>query len=139
MVCGFMGHRDAPREVKKLLEQVIKELIRQGTRCFYVGNNGNFDLYTQQVLKEIAEREEGVIYYILLSSPRESALAGQQERTLYSEGLEKVPFRFAIAKRNEILLQKADVFVVYQKYSFSNSYKWVQRAIKAGKRIINLI
>ncbi len=138
MVCGFMGHRDAPREVKKLLEQVINDLIQQGIRCFYVGNNGNFDLYTQQVLKEIAKREEGVVYYILLSLPWESALSGEQERTFYFEGLEKVPFRFAVAKRNEVLLQKADIFVVYQKHSFSNSYKWVQKAMRAGKRVINL-
>ena len=56
MVCGFIGHHDAPNDVKQSLEALVKLLIEKGVMCFCVGNNGNFDLYAQQVLEERKKR-----------------------------------------------------------------------------------
>ena len=137
MTCGFMGHRDAPNEVKKIMEAMVDAVIEKGVKDFYVGNNGNFDLYAQQVLERRCSKTS-LQYYILLSFPFEKALSGMQERTLYTEGLEKTPLKFAIAKRNDYLIKKSDVLIVYQKYSFSNCYKLVERALRAGKIVINL-
>ena len=138
MVCGFIGHRDAPSNVKQLLNVAIDALIERSVKKFYVGNNGNFDLYAQQVLEERKSQDESLNYGVLLSFPWEKALSGKQERTLYPEGLEKVPFRFAISKRNDFLLKNSDIMIVYLKDSFSNSYKWAEKARKTGKKIINL-
>ena len=139
MICMFLGHKDTPDSVKPYLKEAILKLITErGIKQFYVGNNGNFDFYAQRMLKEIAQTHTEVEYGIVLSYIHECAIGGEQEATLYPEGLESTPLRFCISKRNEWLLKRSDFLIAYVAHKFSNSYKWLERARKRGLHIINL-
>ncbi|MBQ3483239.1 MAG: hypothetical protein IJA78_03590 [Clostridia bacterium] len=140
MICTFFGHKDTPiYEIRSALKAVISELIdKTGVLTFYVGNNGNFDFAVQSILKELASEKENIKYSIVLSFIGEHALSGDQDVTVFPEGLEKTPPRFAISKRNEWLIQNSDLVIAYTKYSFSNSCKWVEKAKKRGLTVINL-
>jgi len=48
----IFGHRNAEKNTEEKLRAVITYLIKyENVNTFYVGNNGNFDLLVQKVLK----------------------------------------------------------------------------------------
>ena len=133
MNCTFFGHRDAPYVLKSKVKKTILELKSNDIELFYVGNNGNFDLLVQEVLEEL-----GVEYQIVLSRINEEAISGNQENTFFPEGLEFALPKFAISKRNEWLLKNSSIVISYCKNSYSNVYKWLEKARKIGLDIISL-
>ncbi|MBQ7788681.1 MAG: hypothetical protein IJ398_03405 [Clostridia bacterium] len=138
MNCIFFGHKDTPLNIKQILENSIKYMINTlHIKRFFVGNNGNFDFLVQRVLKQIASTTD-INYSIVISHINETTLSGDENASLFPEGLEKALPKFAISKRNEWLLQNASFAIVYMKNKFSNCYKWVQKANKKGLTIINL-
>ena len=139
MNCTFFGNKDTPSRVKNDLKDTIKRLINEkGVVRFYVGNNGNFDLFVQNVLSDLKKERIDIDYAIVLSSIREIAIDGDQEATIFPEELETVPPRFAISRRNDWMIKNSDYLIAYAKHPFSNSRKWVERATKKGLKIINL-
>ena len=139
MICTFFGHRDTPDEIRKALTETIKKLTTEEDELlFYVGNNGKFDYLVQIVLSEIKKEDKSIDYCVVLSYLGEHALSNQQENTIFPEGLENVPPRFAISKRNEWMLKNSDCVITYTAHKFSNSYKLIQKALKRGLRVINL-
>ena len=52
--------------------------------------------------------------------------------------LEKVPFRFAISKRNEWMVDNADIIIGYVKNQYGGAYKILEYAKRQRKNIINL-
>ena len=75
---------------------------------------------------------------IVLSYIDEVALIGNQAFTIYPEELANVPKRFAISKRNDYLLKKSNIVICYVNNTYSNSYKFTQKALKKGYTVINL-
>lgn len=139
MFCTFFGHQNATDEVKALLKETIVNLIqKEGVRKFLVGNNGNFDFYVQCVLSELKNERYDICFDIVLSHLGEKALSQNQSETVFPEGLEKALPRFSISKRNEWLIKNSSFLIVYVVHTFSNSYKWMQKASKRGLKIINL-
>ena len=129
MVCTFFGHKDTSSHITNELEMTVRELIKSGVREFFVGNNGNFDFYVQKILSKLAE-EEDISFAVVLSYIDECAIGTSQEYTLFPEGQEDALPRFAIVKRNQWIINKADVAVVYVKNHFSNANKWAELAKK---------
>ena len=107
-------------------------------REFLVGNNGNFDFYAQCVLRELKTEGYGICFDIVFSHLGENALSQNQSETVFPEGLEKALPRFAISKRNDWLIKNSSYLIAYVVHTFSNSYKWMQKASKRGLKIINL-
>ena len=138
MTCIFFGHRDTPISVKNEIEKAIINLIEQGVDQFYVGNNGIYDLLVQSILKNYAIVRKDFEYSIVLSHVGEIAISGEQEKTILPEGLETVPPKYAISKRNEWMLKKGDLILAYVQHRYSNSYKWFEKARKKGLCVINL-
>ena len=139
-ICTFFGHRDAPQEIVPTLHEVLKKLIEQhGVTEFYVGNQGNFD---HMVKAEVVRLQEGYpnIRYteVLAYLPKEKARQAEYENTLYPDGLELVPPKFAIDKRNRWMLDHADVVVTYVTATFGGAAKFKSLAEKKGKAIYEL-
>ena len=58
--------------------------------------------------------------------------------TLFPEGIENVPKKFAISYRNKWMIEKSDYVVAYIMRTFGGAYKFKTMAEKKGKRIINI-
>ena len=58
--------------------------------------------------------------------------------TMYPDGLESVPLRFAIDKRNRMMIEWSDIVVTYVCYSGGGAAKFKEIAERRGKQIINL-
>lgn len=142
MVCVFFGHRDCPESIKPALTQAITEVFRQNPDCeFLVGSQGGFDRLALSALKQLDFEGRKPDYSIVLAylpTEKNPATVDNCEPTIYPEGLESVPRRFAIARRNRWMVQQADIVITYVKYSYGGAYRFAEQARKAGKRIIDL-
>lgn len=139
MICTFFGHRNTPYKIKDNIRFEITQLIEfQNIKKFYVGNNGTFDLLVQTILHDLSAIYKDIRYYIVLSHINEVAISGNQAMTIFPEGLESVPAKFAICKRNSWLVKQSSIAICYVTNNFSNCHKWMEKASKKGLRIINI-
>ena len=139
MICTFIGHRDTPNSLMESIRKAIIELINNGIKDFYVGNNGSFDFLVQTALAEISKTNSAINCRIVLSCINEVAISGNQELTVFPEELSSVPKRFAISKRNEYLLKKSSVIICYVNNTFSNRYAWQEWNEPALSRVFTVL
>ena len=139
MTVTFFGHRTAPDSIKPKLIGVIEELIEHsGANVFYVGHQGNFDRIVLSALKEIKTRYPHIDYAVVLAHMPTERNELDDFETVYPEGLERTPRKFAIFKRNLWITDRCDTVVSYVLGPGGGAAKFVELAEKKGKRIINL-
>ena len=68
---------------------------------------------------------------------REMQMCGLCDGALYPP-LEGTPPKFAISKRNEWMMESADLIIAYVERGYGGAYQALQTARRRGKRIINL-
>lgn len=141
-VCTFFGHRDTSEIIIPKLKACIVSLIENyGVVDFLVGNNGNFDRIVKVVLNELRETYPQINYRIALAyipKAKSEFDSYDYSDTVYLEGLEKVPLKYAILKRNELMLNKAEYVVTYVKRKWGGAAAFAEKARIKGKHIINL-
>lgn len=142
LVCTFFGHRTAPDSIQPVLHDTLINLIEiKGVDTFYVGNQGGFDSMVKKELKELAEIYPHIKYSVVLAympGKRDEFDITDYSDTMYPDGLESVPRRFAIDKRNRMMIEWSDIVVTYVCYSNGGAAKFKEIAEKKGKQIINL-
>ena len=140
-VCTFFGHRDCPASLKPKLRAVVVDLIeRHGVDRFYVGRQGAFDAMARTVLRELAEVYPHISYAVVLErlpGPKDEAVWDFSD-TIFPEGLEAVPPRFAIARRNEWMLRQADYVVAYVTHDWGGAAQFAEKAHRQGKIVLDL-
>lgn len=138
MVCAFFGHRDAPIEIRNKIKETVINLIEgRDVTKFYVGNNGDFDRMALSVLKELSEMYPQIDYCVVYAYLPEKG--GEDfEHTIYPEGIETVPKRFAVDYRNRWIVRQTDIVVAYVRRSFGGAAKFVDMAERKALDIINL-
>ena len=142
MVCCFFGHRDTPQDIRPLIKETVLKLVEENDDVvFYVGNQGGFDAMAHGVLKELSETDPRIVYSVVLAyMPGEKGEfdGDLYNDTMYPEGLETVPRKFAISTRNKWMVEKADTVICYKVVDFGGAAQFVNMAARRGKRIINL-
>lgn len=138
MICTFFGHADAPKEIEPILRSTLIRLIQEKKDVlFYVGNQGSFDAMARRVLAELS-RQYPIRYFVVLPYlPKREAL-WDGDRTILPEGLETVPPRFAIDRRNRWMLRRAEIVVTYVTRPFGGAAKYKQAALKSRKVVLEL-
>ena len=138
MTVTFFGHKDTPATIQPYLEKVLEELIlNRNANEFYVGNNGLFDSMVKTTLEKLKNKYSFIRYSVVLAYLPQNK-QGDYSDTIYPEGLENVPMRFAICKRNDWMISKADIVITYVNYTFGGAYKYKEKSIKMGREIIEL-
>jgi len=142
MVCTFFGHREFPLEFIPQLKQVIIKLIDDcKVDVFYVGNQGGFDFTVFKLLNDIRDEYGHIKFYIVLAYlPRKNNgyTYYDYSDTIYPEGIENVHPKFAIIKRNEWMLKRADIVVTYVEHNYGGAWQFKILAEKKGKIVINI-
>lgn len=137
-ICTFFGHRDCPDIISKALYATVSDLIaNHNVTCFMVGDSGNFDRLVLNALKKLHDIYPHIRYNVILAYfPHYGSTT--DEHTLYPEGFERVPAKFAISHRNEYMLNKADFVVVYVRHPAGGAANFARRAAARRKTVINL-
>ena len=142
MICTFFGHRECPKDIEAKLEQTIKELIeKENVDMFYVGNQGGFDSMVRKSLTLLKKQYININYYVVLAyMPGEKTEFDNldSEYTIYPEGLENVPLRYAIPKRNLWMIKKSDFVITYVRYTVGGAAHFKEIAEKENKKVINI-
>ncbi len=113
-VCVFFGNKDAPESVKPLLHNTLVNLIEnEGVDKFLTGKQGNFDSYVIWELKSLSEIYPEIKYTVMLAYMPFNDDKSDYSNTEYPAELAAVPKRFAIDKRNRLMINRADIAVTY--------------------------
>ena len=81
-----------------------------------------------------------ITYSVVLAYlPTEKNKYDNLKNTIYPEGLETVPKRFAISWRNKWMIQQSDIVVTYVTHNFGGAAQFKEMADRQGKTIINLL
>ena len=142
MTATFLGHRNAPDTIKPIVRKAIVDLIENnGVDLFYVGNHGAFDRMAINALRELSEKYPKIKYYVVIAYvPQDKERLGLNENdsTIYPDCHDKTPPKYAIIKRNNWMLERADFIITYVTHITSGAYEFKHLAEKNRKRVINL-
>ena len=136
--CCFFGHREVIHNIRDKLKAIIERLITEdGVTEFYVGNQGQFDSMVYSVLKELKAKYPQFRYTVVLAyMPDEHIKELYGEDTLFPDGLENVPKKFAISKRNDWMIQQSSYVVCYVHKITGGASKFKEKAEKKGLILI---
>lgn len=113
--CTFCGHHDASSAIKPALYSAIETLITDnGVTEFYVGNQGSFDYMVADTLNALKKLYPRINAFVVLAyMPGEKNKFELEEKldTMYPDGLEGVPRRYAITHRNRWMVSNSDYLV----------------------------
>ncbi len=139
MVCTFFGHKDTPKEIEPTLRSTLIDLIEnKNVNVFYVGNNGNFDTMVRRQLEDLSQTYPISYSIVFAYLPTEKNKYDNLSNTIYPEGLETVPKRFAISWRNKWMIQQSDIVVTYVTHNFGGAAQFKEMAEMLNKHVTNL-
>ena len=137
-VVTFCGHADfyGSENVKVWLKGTVEGLIRRGADDFLLGGYGGFDACAASVVWELKRQYPAIRSTLVLPYLDRKVDATKYDNTLYPP-LENVPRRFAISKRNEYMVNKADIVVAYVTHDWGGAATTLAYAKRKKKEIIN--
>ena len=139
MTVTFFGHKDTPKNTEPTLQTTLVDLIENHDATeFYVGNNGNFDTMVRRKLEALSQTYPITYSVVLAYLPTEKNKYDNLTNTIYPEGIETVPKRFAISYRNKWMVEQSDVVVTYVTHSFGGAAQFKAMAERQGKTVIEL-
>ena len=144
MIITFAGHREIHKGInfKEKILSAIMENIKDRTVYFYCGGYGEFDNMCARIVYELKSENPGFKSVFVTPYISSARIAELQSDFLYDEilyaDLERVPPRLAILRRNEYMVDKADLVIAYVDFKQGGAYKTLTYAKRKGKQIINL-
>ncbi|MGN0178294.1 MAG: hypothetical protein ACI4DY_02475 [Monoglobaceae bacterium] len=137
----FFGHREVTHNIRPKLTAIIENLITEDNVTeFYVGHQGQFDSMVYSVLKELKSKYPKIRYTVVLAyMPDEHIKDRYGEDTLFPDGLESVPKRFAISKRNDWMIRQSGYAVCYVYKITGGAAKFREKAKKMKLQIIDVL
>ncbi len=139
MIVTFCGHgkETYTDEIKKKLYDTVEALIKQGADEFLLGGYGNFDMLAARTVKSLKAKYPHIKSVLVIPY-----IDRDFDKSLYDcseyPPIENVPKRFAISKRNEWMISKADIVLAYVAYERGGASKTLKYAERKKKHIINL-
>lgn len=106
---------------------------------FYVGHQGDFDKLVYQQLKKLQNMFPHIHYAVILAYLPQDQKIYTSDETLYPDGLENTPPKYAINKRNHWMIDHSDFVVTYVKYPFGGAAKWEEKACKKHLSVFPLV
>lgn len=137
--CTFFGHRDSPGTLRSSLRAAILAMVREhGVDTFYVGHQGAFDRMAAELLETLVKELPWIRYMVVLAYLPPAGQGEHTQPTLFPDGLEFVPKRFAIVRRNDWLIRRCDCVITHVVHHCGNAYTYAAKAERMGKVIINI-
>lgn len=148
MIITFVGHSkliksDVIRD--SIFRAIIENIIENERILFYCGGYGDFDNLCAKICSLIRKNNPNceLVYvtpYILTESnqSRQQLSRFNSYDSILYPPIEDVPPKYAISKRNEWMVNKADLIIAYVSHTYGGAYKTLKYAQGRKKRIINL-
>ena len=146
MIITFCGHSNYSFDdtVKEKLRGLLLQNIRKNPNCkFYLGGYGNFDSLCLSILKELKANFPD-IELLFITPYLNKEYSKLETAKLYYDGiiyppLENVPPRFCISRRNEWMVDEANLVIAFVKYSWGGAAKTLEYAKRKKVPFYNLV
>ena len=140
IVCTFFGHSECYGLDAAALRSAIEDLINRGVTEFLVGHQGQFDGMVHSCLVQLKKvhphiRFSVVLAYMPTQKTENDLYAGC---SIYPEGMELGPPRFAIERRNKWMIEQSGYCLCYVNRTWGGAYKFARMAKRRGLTVINL-
>lgn len=137
-VVTFCGHGDfyGDEDVKRWLRDTVEALILRGADDFLLGGYGGFDACAASVVWAFKKKYPTIRSTLVLPYLDRTVDASKYDGTLYPP-LENVPRRYAISRRNEYMVNEADIVVAYVTHGWGGAATTLAYAKRKKKEIIN--
>lgn len=138
MIITFCGHRELydEKEVRAWLKRVTEDLIVSGAETFYLGGYGAFDRLAASILAEQKKRYPNIELVLILPYLNRRKDISPCDSSIYPP-LESVPKKMAIVRRNQWMVERADVVVSYVLHSWGGAAMTLEYAKIKKKQIIS--
>lgn len=141
MTCSFFGHRYIDEAIAAPLKNALTNLIANNVDTFLVGHQGDFDRLVLRTLRQLKKEFPQIRYRVVLAylpAAPAAYCAYTEEETVFPEGLETVPPRYAISWRNRWMIRQSDVVVTYITHSQGSAAQFAESAKRMNKQVINI-
>lgn len=144
MIVTFCGHRDfvETAEAENQLTMFLEKYARENVRLVcYNGGYGNFDYFAAKCVQRMQEQYSNIRNCLVLpyiDQPfleRIEIFKNHFDETIYPP-LESVPRKYAIIRRNEWMVDSADIVIAYITYSWGGAARTLEYAKRKNKNII---
>lgn len=130
--CFFIGHREASESIYQVLYNLIElHITEHNIEEFVVGQYGNFDRLAAKALIEAKRKHPHIRIVVLMPyhpTEHNKPLPVGFDGSIYPEGLESVPRRYAIVRANRYMIDNSDYLIAYVTHTASNAYNLVEYA-----------
>lgn len=148
MIVTFIGHSSL-YNYKDLRAKIENEIIKNTTSeafiSFYCGGYGDFDNLCASVCRSIKEKKpscENVFITPYITEGQQKKMQYLIDNKLFDSTiyppLENIPAKLAIIKRNEWMIDQADLIIAFVKHTHGGAFNALKYAQKKKKHIINL-
>ena len=133
--CFFIGHRDAPKALRPLLDAAVERHITEyGVTEFVAGHYGRFDYMAAAAVRTAKARHPDITLVLLLPYYPFPYDTSDYDSTYYPPGMEDVPKPFAIVRANEHMIKTSDYLICYDAGLVGNTGKLVKKALRRQKK-----
>ncbi len=144
MVVVFFGHANfiGSPSIEEKIHSYLKEIIRQEYAEFYFGGYGGFDTFAFSCVKKFQQVNQKVKTFFITPYITESyqrnhllELSKQYDGVLYPP-LEHVPYKWAISRRNQWMIEQADIVITYMRHKYGGAWQAYRSAQKRKRSFI---
>lgn len=138
MVVTFCGHKDVPdvADVENVLRAIISDLIVEGATEFLLGGYGAFDALAAASVRAVKVAHPQIRATLVIPYVDIRFDASLYDESVYPP-LETVPRRFAISRRNEWMVDQADVVVAYEPHDWGGAAATRDYSVRKQKRLLH--
>lgn len=146
-IVAFTGHRSYRGAADEQLRDIIVRLYERGARTFRVGMAEGFDIHAAEAVIALMEHHADIILEAHIPWPEFSLHFDTDARMRYEQILRKVTITRYVSRyyapdifyrRNDMLVEGADVLVAWCQSKRSGTGYTVGRAKRLGCEVINL-
>ena len=142
---SLFGHREIEdlRRLNEWLIPIIKELIQTKLYVsFLVGRNGEFDEFAASVIKhaqkELGKQNNEITLVLPYTVAKLEFYEKYYDNIIIPESMYRVHPKSAITLKNQWMIEKSNLVIVYVERNEGGAYEAVKYAKKLNKDIINL-
>ena len=137
MIITFCGHDNVQDldQVRDWLCNVLEQFSKKESVICYLGGYGGFDRLAVSVVRQMQQANPTLQAVLILPYLNRKYDESGYDYTLFPP-LESAPPRYAISKRNQWMVQQADVVIAYVTHNWGGAAKTLEYARRKKKKVV---
>ena len=137
-ICAFFGHRDLYEDIAPQIEQAIDSAIQHGYDHFWCGGHGAFDLCAAGTVYRLKKKYPHIKVVLIQAYLPTHPISEIYDQSIFPEGVEIGPVRFAISRRNQWIIKNCDGAICYVNRQYGGAYSAYRKLLRENKILTNL-